>query len=293
MQNRDGKTLYSTSDLVNYIECEHLTALDLLDLETPLLRAAADEQAKLIRTKATPRGYLADLKAAMGDVVNIKAMGQGIEAEVEATRAAVRQGAAVIYQACFQTDDIIGYVDFRAGWNSSELGDYSYEVVDAELARSPKAKFILQLCMYAELLADIQRVLPRHIHVILGDRTEQSFRLANYFRYRKLKASFLVAVSRAPGSTYPLPCSHCDLCDWRELCQQQWNGTTTSCWWPTSLATRSRSSTPRASLPSRNWRGWRNTSGSRACSQRPWSDCATRRPCNWAGARPARPFRTD
>ena len=226
MQNRDGKTLFSASDLVNYIECEHLTALDLLDLETPLLRAAADEQVKLIQDKgyAHEVAYLADLKAAMGDVVNIKAMGQGIEAEVEATRAAVRQGAAVIYQACFQTDNIIGYVDFlRRVETSSELGDYSYEVVDTKLARSPKAKFILQLCMYAELLADIQRVLPRHIHVILGDRTEQSFRLANYFRYyRKLKASFLVAVSRAPGSTYPLPCSHCDLCDWRELCQQQW-----------------------------------------------------------------------
>jgi hypothetical protein len=51
MQKRDGKILFSASDLVNYLECEHLTALDLRDLETPLPRAAADDQARLIQEK--------------------------------------------------------------------------------------------------------------------------------------------------------------------------------------------------------------------------------------------------
>jgi hypothetical protein len=36
VQKRDEEILYSASDLVNYLECEHLTALDLIDLETPL-----------------------------------------------------------------------------------------------------------------------------------------------------------------------------------------------------------------------------------------------------------------
>ena len=226
MRKWANNILFSASDLVNYLECEHLTALDLLDLESPLPRAATDEQVKLIQDKgyAHEAAYLADLQAAIGDVVNVKTAGQGIEAEVEATHQAMRQGAAVIYQGCLRTDNFIGYVDFlRRVEIPSDLGEYSYEVVDTKLSRSPKAKFILQLCLYSELLADIQGLLPRHIHVVLGDRTEESFRLANYFRYyRKLKARFQEAVSRASGSTYPLPCSHCDLCDWRELCQQQW-----------------------------------------------------------------------
>jgi predicted RecB family nuclease len=226
MQPYDGKTLFSASDLVNYLECEHLTSLDLRDLETPLPRAAADEQVKLIQDKghAHEAAYLAELQAATGDVVNVRAAGQGIEAGIEANGQAMRQGTAVIYQACLRTGNFIGYVDFlRRVDTPSALGNYSYEVVDTKLARSPKAKFILQLCLYSELLAGIQGLLPRHIHVILGDRTEESFRLANYYRYyRKLKARFLDAVSQAPGSTYPLPCSHCDLCDWRELCRAQW-----------------------------------------------------------------------
>ena len=98
MQIRDGKTLFSASDLVNYLECEHLTALDLVNLETPLPRAAADEQVKLIQDKGYEHeaAYLADLRATTVDVVDVKIAGQSIEASVEATHAAMRQGAAVI-----------------------------------------------------------------------------------------------------------------------------------------------------------------------------------------------------
>ena len=51
MQKRDDRILCSASDLVNYLECEHLTTLDLIDLVTPLSRTQDDEQAKLIHAK--------------------------------------------------------------------------------------------------------------------------------------------------------------------------------------------------------------------------------------------------
>ena len=40
-----GKKLYSATDIVNFLECEHLTALDLHNLEEKLLKAPVDEQA--------------------------------------------------------------------------------------------------------------------------------------------------------------------------------------------------------------------------------------------------------
>ena len=143
MQIRDDKTLFSASDLVNYLECEHLTALDLVNLETPLPRAAADEQVKLIQDKGYEHeeAYLADLKATTVDIVDVKVAGQSIEAAVMATHAAMQQGAAVIYQACLRTDNFIGYVDFlRRVETPSGLGDHSYEVVDTKLARSPEGE---------------------------------------------------------------------------------------------------------------------------------------------------------
>jgi len=74
MQIRNGKALFSASDLVNYLECGHLTALDLVNLETPLQRAAADDQAKLIQDKGYEHeeAYLANLQATTVDVVDVK-----------------------------------------------------------------------------------------------------------------------------------------------------------------------------------------------------------------------------
>ena len=46
-----GKKLYSATDIVNFLECEHLTALDIKNLEEKLLKAPVDEQAKLIQDK--------------------------------------------------------------------------------------------------------------------------------------------------------------------------------------------------------------------------------------------------
>ena len=43
--------LYSATDLVNFLQCEHLTALDRKNIKTPLKKAVDDEQAELIKRK--------------------------------------------------------------------------------------------------------------------------------------------------------------------------------------------------------------------------------------------------
>ncbi len=226
MQRRDGKTIFSASDLVNYLECEHLTTLDLVDLETPLQRADDDAQMKLIQDKGFEHEarYLSDLENAGIFCVDVKKPGQSIEQAVEATRQAMSEGAPIIFQGCLRSAEFIGYVDFlRKVEQPSDLGHYSYEVVDTKLARQAKVKFIIQLCLYSDLLSNIQGLLPKQIHVVLGDRTEQSYRLADFFRYyRNVKTRFLERVKGGYDKTYPEPCPHCDLCHWRDLCQDQW-----------------------------------------------------------------------
>ena len=51
MQRRDGQALLSATDLVGFLECEHLTALDLRALDDSAVRALRsepDETAALI-----------------------------------------------------------------------------------------------------------------------------------------------------------------------------------------------------------------------------------------------------
>ena len=53
MQKHAGTTLFSASDLVGFLECEHLTTLQLQDLNTPLERAEDDDSARLIQAFAS------------------------------------------------------------------------------------------------------------------------------------------------------------------------------------------------------------------------------------------------
>ena len=46
----------------------------------------------------------------------------------------------------------------------SNLGSWSYEVIDTKLARETKGNTILQLCLYSDLLADTQKLSPEFAH---------------------------------------------------------------------------------------------------------------------------------
>jgi predicted RecB family nuclease len=135
----------------------------------------------------------------------------------------MEEGAEVIYQACLRAGPFLGYADFlRRVPHPSRLGEFGYEVVDTKLARSPRAKFIVQLCLYSDLLAEAQGELVHAMHVVLGDGTEHGFRVADFFHYyRQAKARFLEHVAQRP-QTYPEPCASCEQCHWRELCRERW-----------------------------------------------------------------------
>ena len=222
-----GKRLYAATDIVNFLECEHLTALDLQHLETPLQKAVDDEQAELIKNKgfAHEAAYVQKLREHHSSFIDIAASGESREARYEATTKAMHEGVQIIYQATFLDLPFLGYADFlRRVEKPSILGAYSYEVLDTKLARTARGKFIIQLAFYTDMLATVQGVVPQLMHVVLGDGREEAFRVADYAHYfERLKTRFLASVaSRTDAKTYPFPCDHCDQCRWRDLCDAQW-----------------------------------------------------------------------
>src|SRR5918998_1062128 len=98
---------------------------------------------------------------------------------------------------------------------ASALGDWSYELVDTKLARRVKPYFLLQLCFYSELLAAEQGLIADWIHVVLGTRARESFRLGDFAAYyRRVKERFERFLSAGANSTYPEPVTHCEICHW-------------------------------------------------------------------------------
>ena len=228
MRKIDGQHIHSASDLANYLDCAHLTALDLLALTHPEAapaRTADSDEAALVQAHgfAHEARYLQHLRESGRQVTALPSGTGNLAAAVAATLAAMQRGDEIIYQAALRHDEFAGYADFLIRVpGASSLGDWHYEVADTKLARTPKAKFMIQLCFYADLLAQAQGRLPERVHLVFGDGGERAFRTTDYMAYfTNLRRRYGVFVSADTQATYPDPVSRCDLCHWREACAQQ------------------------------------------------------------------------
>jgi uncharacterized protein len=225
MQKSISGKLFSASDLVNFAACAHLTHLDLVNLETPLPKTADSDEMVLIQDKGFEHEgrYLELLRSQHGEVIDLKTDSSDSQASAN-TSVALHSGAAVLFQPTFLTAPWVGHADFLIRVETpSKLGAFSYEVVDTKLSRTSRAKFLLQLCLYSEMLAEVQGVVPRHMYVVLGDGRKETYIVADYLRYyRQLKQRFLNWTSQVARQSYPEKSDRCGMCRWRDLCAEQW-----------------------------------------------------------------------
>lgn len=225
MRRYQSALLHSASDLNTFLGCGHATALHLRALDDDnLVRAVDDDSARLIQDSghAHEADYLADLRNA-GGVAEIEAKGSIADAAAQ-TVEAMRSGAQTIYQATFFGPPWHGYADFlRRVETPSALGAWSYEAVDTKLARSAKPSHVLQLGLYSDLIAQVQGTPPHAMHVVLGDKREESFR-ASEFRHTldAAKARYLDFVAGDVSSSVGEPCAACSMCAWRDHCEAEW-----------------------------------------------------------------------
>jgi uncharacterized protein len=221
----DGHLSFSPSDLTAYLACEHLTQLELKVARGEIAKPQVeDAQAELIRRKGEEdeRAYLEQLIADVRDVVTIELAGDNGEWDWERaareTADALHAGREVVYQAAFLDGDWRGLADFVI-----RGPDGSYEAYDTKLARHGKPAHVLQLCFYSEQIGRLQGRLPERMHIALGSGETESYRVLDFLAYyRRVRERFLDAV-RHPRPTEPYPVAHCDICDFRELCEAWWD----------------------------------------------------------------------
>jgi predicted RecB family nuclease len=151
---------FSATDIANFLACRHLQTLERSEeageVEKPFFYDPGVEllQQLGLRHEQTYLRHLTDTQGLQ--VVHIPTDVSWANA-VSRTIDAIRSGAGAVYQATFQDGAWRGRADFLVRVNRpSELGDFSYEVIETKLARAAKVRAILQLCFYSELLAKIQ-----------------------------------------------------------------------------------------------------------------------------------------
>jgi len=224
VRGENGGLTFSPSDVTAYLECEHLTQLELKVARGELAKPRVeDPQAELIRRKGDEHehAYLEQLLADGRDVVTIELAGPDGEWDWERaareTQDAIQAGREVVYQAAFLDGEWRGLADFVI-----RGPDGSYEAYDTKLARHGKPAHVLQLCFYSEQIGRNQGRLPERMHIALGSGEAESYRVLDFLAYyRRVRERFLDAV-RYPRPTEPYPVAHCDICDFRELCEAWW-----------------------------------------------------------------------
>jgi predicted RecB family nuclease len=218
----------AATDLSNHLACRHLTSLHLSVAHG--LRTAPDWRSpdlKVIQELGLRHeaAYLRSLQNAGLTFADLRAVSE--QQAITETLSCLQRGIEVIAQGALACGRWFGRPDvLRKVAKPSRLGDWSYEVYDCKLARETKATTILQLALYSALLTEAQgqepEYAPEFMYVVPPSREfkSEAYRVAEYAAYyRYVKARLETACDDAqPGSTYPEPCPHCDICRWFAEC---------------------------------------------------------------------------
>ena len=236
MRFADGRLAFSATDLSRHLACRHLTSLRwgvaLGEIEAP--PPYDDPRGEVLKQRGIEHERrLLERFAAEGRAVEVVTAADAPfshrdpAAAATRTRDAMRRGAGVVYQGRLADEDgrWSGYPDFLLRVDApSALGAWSYEVLDAKLARSAKGEAVLQLLLYSDLLARVQGREPEQMHLALGGGDGgdfASFRVVGYSAYYRAVRRGFEAHADAPPDTYPEPVEHCDLCEWKQICAER------------------------------------------------------------------------
>ena len=227
MQLLDGGWIYSATDLVARMECDHRTALDLAlkqgILPVEVVPAAAEGMAMLAGKHGDlhEQRVLGILRTRYAQVVEIDQPRNTREALRQAaadTSAALDAGVDVVYQACFFDEHFRGHADFVI------KGDDGYEVYDTKLARHAKPGALLQLAAYSEQLHRLGHPMPRQMHVWLGNDEVVSRSVDDVLpKLLQVRADILAQIAAGPKVPAPLwgdKRTACGSCKWAEVCAE-------------------------------------------------------------------------
>lgn len=234
MEHGPAGLLLSATDVARHLACRHLTQLELsvAEGERPKPRFFPDPQLDALRWRGSEheRAFLDHLRAQGLDVEAMPAAEDPMAATAR-TRDAIERGVEVIAQGTLLGGGWRGRPDvlIRVAAPESSRG-WLYEPYETKLALETRAGTLLQLCLYAELLANLQGGWPERMHVVTPGQAlrPESYRVQEYLAYyRVVQRSLLESTRGRIGErerppTYPVPCAHCDVCGFAMECVARW-----------------------------------------------------------------------
>jgi predicted RecB family nuclease len=213
--------IFSATDLAHFLACNHLTNLSMKVALGVLKKSYLNDPALEIlikRGQEHEAAYVEHLLHSGKTTINLSGK------SFEYTLNAINQGYDVIVQAKLESGNWMGYADILYKVpKKSNLGDFSYEVLDTKLSQNTRPGAILQLCLYSEIIGLLQGTPPEYMHIITPGETfnNESYRFAEFHSYFNLIKRSLEQFTIDPKNTYPDQVEHCNICAWWQVCNKK------------------------------------------------------------------------
>ena len=200
-RNSNNQLVFSPSDLVLAMRSPFASWMERLAIESPAMIADIEKDSDPMMALLAAKGnahesnFLKSLQDKHGTETIAIVKSKSHHDKALETLQYMNDGYPFIYQAYLSRDGFAGSADFLVKLEGkSSLGDYHYEAWDTKLSQTTRPYFLIQLCCYSWMLESIQGIIPNEAAIVLGDLTEDRFRIARYYSFfDRLKRDFLNA----------------------------------------------------------------------------------------------------
>lgn len=231
MRVEGGSERFYATDLTNFLGCRHLAVLERLAAHGRTRRPHFDDpMLELLRERGLEheRDFV-QFMASKGK--RIAEIDRRSTHAFDDTRRAMHENVDVIVQARLEHDRWAGWADVLLRVSSERDPAVTlYEPLETKLARETRGATLIQLCLYAELLGDMQGSAPSILRVVVpgANYEPETYRFEEfraYFRYVRRQFEEALREPLPPSidaaSPYPDPVPHCDYCNWYSQCDER------------------------------------------------------------------------
>ena len=221
------KNLYSPSMLKNYLSCKYIIFNEINEKKLGLKKIELTKNDKLRLEKGNfhEENYFSELKKKYKKFLELKTKKISQEEKISKTLEAMKDGCEIIHGGYLERDKWRGEFDFLVINRKlkSNLGEYSYEVIDTKNSNKPKPDHIIQLGMYTYMLEEAQGVLPKRFTIILKNFVQEDIQVNQVNEFFKThRENYEKFVSNGIDKTKPEKCSFCQICSWQNECEKTW-----------------------------------------------------------------------
>ena len=224
----DKKNFFTPSMLTKYINCKHIIANEYHEKSLNLIKnkRTITDDLRIQKGILHEDLYFKKLKKKYTKVKDIKSLKNlSKEEKNKETLNALKEGYEIIYGGWLSHGNWSGELDFlEINKNiKSNLGDYSYEIIDTKNSSKVRGDHIYQLGVYVDLLKEAQGILPEKFYILLKDNSKQPIKVNEiYDTFLFHKKSYEDFLKKGIKKTTPEKCSFCNFCEWSDQCNYEW-----------------------------------------------------------------------